>query len=182
MSDKTTVQVNGANKYYTVKLTEVGGQQILKDYDDYQFMMSLFGYLLPGNDDPNLIGQNLTQFKHQLEVVSFCMLPMGFDTLIFCTNKAVIIGFMDDLVSLFSAYFLDKYKIQLIDKTDIKPVKPDQVLAISRTIHTSPKTWRNHPYSSLRSYLYHDDLDWVRTGHITGRFGSPAQYLSFLES
>lgn len=182
MSKKVTRKIIKEGRHYHIVIEGVDHQVIFLEPEDYQFFLSLFGYLIPKGGDRILIGSDLANYGHDITVVSYCLLPSGCELLVHCTDEATVSRFVDDLMALYTAYFYNKYNQKLLDNYRVEAIDDSDLLIASRNLHTKPPQWRTYEYSSLRAYLYQDGYDWLETGYIADSNRSTLDYLEFLES
>jgi len=57
----------------------------------------------------------------------------------------------------------------------------NELLNISKLIHTTPNDWLDYPHSSLRAYLYDDVPEFLDKTHISKVYGSAVEYFEFLK-
>jgi len=170
MPSKNVVKINVPGNYYHVCTCGASKQRIYMDEVDYQFFLSLF--------ENHLSEDNLA------EMLAYCLMSDCFDLLICQIGKGGVAKFMRSIVIAYNEYYYNRYQVKdLLSETDLKISKAlsDNLLDISRHIHTNPSDWMDYPYSSIRAYLYDDVPSWLNKTHIVEKYGSAVEYLDFLK-
>ncbi|HMM62012.1 MAG TPA: hypothetical protein PKC86_00450 [Candidatus Saccharibacteria bacterium] len=181
MSKQVQKRVNQKTKYYLISISSGVQPKIFKNTDDYQFFLSLFKYLLPTKES-SLIGSTFTSYSKNIFPLAYALNPTDCELLVRCKSEGGVTNFVDDLMSLYAAYFFDKYEDKLDDDYEITAVDESDLLRVSRLVHTRPDDWRASPHSSLRAFMYDDGYDWLDCNFIKSFGYSTGDYLRYLES
>jgi putative transposase len=92
---------------------------------------------------------------------------------------------MRSLLTSYSMYYNKKYKRTgplFESRYKASMITDDAYLEhITRYIHMNPRNWREYEYSSLPYYLHHITDEWIRPERILSKFGTPAEYLTFMQ-
>ena len=170
MPNQNVVGMNLNISYYHVNTKGVDKQNIYRDEEDYRFFLSLF--------DKYLSKSNST------EILAYCLMPNLLDLLLCQINEGSVTKFIRNIVIAYNEYYYNKYQFKdllLEDDLKISIVLTDNLLDVSRHIHTNPSDWMDYPYSSIRAYLYDDAPSWLNKTHIAEKYGSAVEYLDFLQ-
>ena len=93
--------------------------------------------------------------------------------------------FSKNLIILFlksSACFLISFLTKYNKNADVLEFLGfNELLNISKLIHTTPNDWLDYPHSSLRAYLYDDVPEFLDKTHISKVYGSAVEYFEFLK-
>jgi len=138
---------------------------------DYYFLLSLLEKYLLDNVS--------------VEILAYCLEPSYFNLLLFQKIPNSIDKLLHNLTVDYNQYFYDKYNIEdLLSETghDIKKVFTDDLLNVSRFIHSSPSVWIDYPHSSIRAYFYDDKPKWLNKDHISKLCSSAVKYSEFMKS
>lgn len=181
MPDQIKKLVNNKARHYLIEVTASGKNVIFSDSEDYQFLLSLFRYLLPIRSREVLIGGAFVDHSDNIFPLAYSLCPRSIELLLRCSKAGCEKNFVDDLMSLYAAYFFDKYKRNLNESYKTTGVHVNDLLGISRTVHTKPSNWRTYEHSSIRAYMYDDGYEWLRRGFIKDLGYTTVEYLRYLE-
>lgn len=171
MTNSSIKNVQKINNYYQVRLTPIDKVPAFYDEADYWYFLDMFERFLTNNDSVNLLAYCLNRSEvnlllHQREI-------HGVESLV------------HQLVLQYNMYLSAKYKKEDVLREgtcEISLVLPEDLLQISREIHTSPENYLDFPFSSLRAYFYNDVPQWLDKFHIATKYKSAVEYAKFLES
>lgn len=169
-----SLSINGSTAYdgyYRVNMHCSSMDRICLNDGDYYFFLSLLEKYLV---------ENLS-----VEILAYCLEHDHFNLLLVQNIDNGINKLLHDLTVDYNRYFFNKYNIDdLLSESSyaIKKVLPNDLLNVSRFIHSSPSAWIDYPHSSIRAYFYDDKPKWLNKDHIYNLCGSAMEYSKFMKS
>lgn len=110
------------------------------------------------------------------DVMAYCLADSGVKLLISMGYKCSI----DNLIQNLCKYYRDALKFDDVNYTVTKITTLNDLLAVSKEIHTTTDMWLDYPHSSIRAYLYDDKPEFLNKTHISNIYGSAVEYLEYL--
>ena len=184
MPSRNVVKIDMPNAYYHAYARGHGKMNIYRDDEDYRVFLNLVKRYLGRKIQKNNCSREYRNFRGELELACYCLMPNHFHFLIYQIEPGVMSKLMRCINTSYSRYFNKKYDLSgAIFETDYKAsiINGDQyVLHISRYIHRNPKKWLGYSYSSLSYYLKDKAPDWLVAHRVMDLFSSVNDYLVFL--
>ena len=210
MPAKNSRKLYVENSYYHIYNRGVEKRTIFEDLQDYKvFLNYLKEYLSPPpNPDDFLkevtfkgqafkgVPRLVKNYFKEIELVAFCLMPNHFHFLIKQINKYGLRGFMQSLLTRYTAYFNKKYdRVGSLFQGRYKAVmvKDDrQLLVLSRYIHRNPLEINANlveSFSSYADYLGLRKTTWLKPGivldffnkKVAPEFNDTSSYKKFVE-
>lgn len=174
-----------SGRCYYIQINGLYGNSIFRDDTDYQYFLSLLKRFLLKYHHSGQLKQNFETMFERIELIVYCLLTNQIHLLVrqFTDNGARELA--SRLYDEYSDYYRNKYdEVEGPFEKDfeLSKISSDSgVLHASRQIHLMPGCWRDHPYSSVKAYLFDDCPDWLSKTKITECYGSSADYLEWIE-
>lgn len=171
MPSQSLANVNVQGDYYQLNAEGGDGRLIYDNDADYRHFLSLLEKYILKNDS--------------VEALAYCLAPNHFCLLLNQTGDDGVAKLMHNIMTSYNTYFYDKYAVEdLLSESDYKvsKVSGDDLLGISRQIHTQSDDWVDCEYSSIRAYFYDDAPVWLNKKLIAGLYGSAVKYAEFLKT
>ncbi|NCQ54269.1 hypothetical protein COV88_03060 [Candidatus Saccharibacteria bacterium CG11_big_fil_rev_8_21_14_0_20_41_19] len=171
MPSRSVVNVNVQENYYQLRAEGVGGKIIYNNDADYRHFLTLLEQYILVNDS--------------VQALAYCLAPDHFCLLLNQTNERGIERLMHNIVTAYNKYIDNRYgEEDLLSENNYKVTKisPDELLKVSRDIHTKNADWMDCEYSSIRAYFYDDVPVWLSKQQIAGQYGTAVKYLKFLQA
>lgn len=156
---------------FKINIPGYKNQKIFKSEVDYQEMLKI-------------INENMKD-NSTIEIIAYCLAQ---DHCVFLINEleeGAMNYFVQDVSLDYDDYYFEKYGNDGIfdhDNITMTGVDTDDLLNVSRQIHTNRDCWLDCPYSSLRAYLYDDKPEWLNKKYISDIYGSAIEYFEFLSA
>lgn len=200
MPCKNTLKDYEVGGYYHIYNRGVNKRLIFKDQKDYStFLSYLQFYLSP--IAPDLQGSSLkvspsrtlNNYHHEIELISYCLMPNHFHLMVKQNTEYGINHFMRSLCTKYSRYFNTRYKrvghlFQGIYKA-VRIYDEYQFTYLTKYIHRNPlslSTFKDDPrrlqrykYSSYGNYLHLFTQPWVHVQDILSYFSQTNPHLSY---
>lgn len=184
MPSRNVVREDAADNYYHVYARGASRQAIfLDDQDHIVFLAMLKRHLSakPAKDDK---GREYYNFKDELDLLAFCLMPNHFHLMFFQRQESAISRLMQGVMSAYVGYFNNKYSrsgplLESRYKSALVSEEP-HLMHISRYIHLNPSQWQTWQWSSLPYYRGDMHADWLNTGLVLEMFFSRESYLEFV--
>lgn len=185
MPRRNVIRNDGQDVFYHVYARGASKRRIFLDEEDYlKFLQLLERYLSP-EDARDPYGVPYPNFYNKVDLLAFCLMPNHFHLLVYQRQVHMLTSLMQSVMTSYSRYFNKKYRRTgpLFESRFRTSAILDEAYLehISRYIHLNPRQWRDYEYSSLPYYLQQDTVSWVRPERIVSIFGTPAEYLQFVE-
>jgi len=171
MPSRSIVKINVQGNYYQLRADGVGSKIIYNNDADYRHFLTLLEQYIVVND--------------AVEALAYCLEPDHFSLLLSQDKEHGIERLMHNIVTAYNKYIDNKYgEEDLLSENNYKVTKisPDELLAVSRDIHTKNVDWMDCEYSSIRAYFYDDVPVWLDKKQIAGQYGTAVKYLKFLQT
>ena len=170
MPAKNAIKIYVENSYYHIYNRGVEKRTIFEDLQDYKvFLNYLKEYLSPPPNPEDFrkevafkgqtfkgLPRLVKNYFKEIELVAFCLMPNHFHFLIKQITKYCLRGFMQSLLTRYTAYFNKKYdRVGSLFQGRYKAVmvKDDrQLLVLSRYIHRNPLEINTNLVESFSSY------------------------------
>ncbi len=211
MASRNILKTYVENSYYHIYNRGVAKQKIFLDKQDYEIFTK---YLKESLTEPparferevlfTLQGRTFKgvarlpkNFKDEIELNAFCLMPNHFHILIKQNNKVSMLHFMRSVITRFAQYFNKKYdRVGPVFQGRYKAIMVENdryLLHLSRYIHLNPSEYTKDltkAYSSYSEYLGLRKTDWIKPDIILKFFNSPVNsefkkinsYKNFVES
>lgn len=185
MPGRNILKQDVADSYFHVYARGVNKQPIFLDAHDYVFFLWLLKRHLTTTDSIDSRGHVYFQLSDDINLLSYCLMPNHFHLLFYQIHAGAMPQLMRRVMGSYCQYFNKKYKRSgplFESRYRASRITSDEyLLHISRYIHLNPEKWRTYDYSSARYYLGDAAPNWLTTEPIEKLFGSPQEYLTFLE-
>lgn len=184
MPSRNVIKIDIPNTYYHIYARGHSKVDIYRDDEDYRVFLNLIKRYLGRRTQKNSCGRLYDNFRGEIELICYCLMPNHFHFLIYQIEPGVMSKLMRCINTSYSRYFNKKYSssgaiFETVYKASI--IDRDQyILHISRYIHRNPKKWLGYSYSSLPYYLNHKTPDWLMVHRVIDLFTSINEYLVFL--
>lgn len=170
MPAKNSVKFYIENGYYHIYNRGVNKNKIFLDSQDYSIFISYLKLYL----DP-LTGSDPRSLTHEVNLLTYCLMPNHFHLLIKQITKNAMIKLMRSVSTRYSMYFNTKYKrVGPLFQGKYKAVlitNDIYLLHLSRYIHLNPGSDpRRYPYSSYSHYLGDKSISWIKSEEILNHF------------
>jgi putative transposase len=185
MPSRNILKQDAPQSFYHVYARGLNRQRIFRDQSDFVKFLRLFERYLSLEEVKNNVGISFPNYHGRLELNSFCLMPNHFHMLVYQRQPGTMTQFMRSLLTSYSMYYNKKYKRTgplFESRYKASMITDDAYLEhITRYIHMNPRNWREYEYSSLPYYLHHITDEWIRPERILSKFGTPAEYLTFMQ-
>jgi hypothetical protein len=165
-------------------------QQILKEKDSNYYMLSIFSDHTEMFVDDDDFSQFLECLNNvfikcdQADVVAYCLRKTSIEILYLLNIKSSLDDEIKQMFKNYNNYFLKKNHYGLgniIESFKNYQVTEDELISISKKLHTSPKKWCDYEKSSARAYLYGDNQIELDKTPISKRFMGVIDYYNYLK-
>jgi putative transposase len=185
MPSRNVLKQDAPLSFYHIYARGANRQRIFREPADFEKFLKLFERYLSLEESHDAHGVSFPNYYKKLDLLSFCLLPNHFHLLVYQYQQGAMSQCMKSLLTSYSMYFNKKYKRSgplFESRYKASLISDDAYLEhITRYIHLNPREWRDYEYSSLPYYLQQVSDVWIHPERITSLFGSPAEYLKFLE-
>jgi putative transposase len=185
MSIDKQYKLYAPESYYHIYSRGINKQPIFLSDKDHDVFLSLLKRYLSDEPQHNPNGRVYPNYRGQIELLTFALMPNHFHLLVYQTDERAIEQFMRSLMTSYSKYFNHAHK-------RVGPVFQSRYLAklisndahlyhISRYIHLNPANWRSSPLTSLDFYTGKRHANWIDPRKILDLFPSIDAYMKYLE-
>jgi putative transposase len=186
MPSRNIIREFASDSYYHVYNRGVEKRVIFTDGQDYTVFLGLLKKYLTGKTPNNENRHDFKNFKDELSLLAYCLMPNHFHLLFYQTPETAITELMRRLSTSYSMYFNNRHN--RVGSLFQGPYKASRIDAdeylhhISRYIHLNPSDYKSWPYSSLEHYEGRKKAKWLDTARLLSLFDNSRQeYVSFLE-
>ncbi|NTW61718.1 hypothetical protein HGB24_03495 [Candidatus Saccharibacteria bacterium] len=140
-----------------------------------------------GEDDyrylDKLLAVNLLR-NPSVEVAAFSFMTNSLEMILIQHIAGGVESFWNDVFKKFEGYLKSKGSLDAdLDKAaSIKNISDENLLEMSRRIHSLCDDDRNDQYSSLRAFLYDDVPVWLNKRYIASQYKSAEKYAELIKS
>ena len=170
------------DSYYHIYNRGVEKRDIFMDDQDYGVFLSYLRKLLTAPKGQSRI-QVDNNFFQQVMLLCYCLMPNHFHLLIKQRNSEAIGKIIKILCTRYSMYFNKKYqRVGKLFQGVYKAVtvrSEEQLVYLTRYIHTNPKDFTNYKYSSIRNYLKQVNQVWVEPEPVLSMFSVTNKNLTY---
>jgi putative transposase len=185
MPGKNIIKQDSADSFQHIYTRGHSKQKIFIDEQDYITFLTLLQRYLSAEETKDANGVSYPNFYNKVELLTYVLMPNHLHLLIYQHQPGEMAKCMRSLLTSYSRYFNKKYKRRgalFESRYKASMISDESYLEhISRYIHLNPKQWRYYEYSSLPYYLQRDEVTWIRPRRIMSMFGTPEEYLEFVE-
>lgn len=188
MPKRNIVKLYGSDEYYHLYNRGVAKQDIFREASDYYYFLSLFKRHLGDERAVDTAGRTFTNYKDEVELIAFCLMPNHFHLLCYLKDPSGIVRLMRSVMTAYTMYFNKKYSRTggLYEGAFLASRITNDVYLwhVTRYIHLNPmdlvENYRDYPYSSLPYFTGQSHAAWLSSNRLVESHKDQTEYAEFV--